>query len=169
MAKRLYGNFQRCLYLSPLALRASRCLLHEHRGEPESIEDIHAGVLCHPSLSLSGESLCERRKDLREPECHFKLALPGREGVYDPKAGNPFHREPPLQGQEFYRPDLLACSLAASGARNGKILDDEEVRLVAREKLVHLAKETTSLCGYDPLAPIHEKCRGFEDAKGEAP
>lgn len=152
-----------------VCLRSSRYAapVHCRRSESQGIEDVHAGVLCCPSLALPGEPLCERRKDLREPECHFKLALPGREGIYDREAGNPFRRQPSLEGQEFDRANLHARSLPPSRARNGKILDDEQGGLVAREKVIYLAKQTLAPCGYDTLAPIHEKCRRFEDGKGE--
>jgi hypothetical protein len=150
-------------------LARRRLANHCRRREAQGIEDVHAGVLCRPSLSLPGESLCERRKDLREPECHFELALPRREGVYDPEAGVSFRRQPSPEGQEFDRVDLLLRSFPASGARGGKILDDDQAGLVAREQLIYLAVQAASLCGYDFLAPIHEKCRSFEDAKGEAP
>lgn len=143
--------------------------VHCRRRKPKCVEDVHAGIFCHPSLALPGESLREHRKDLRKPERHFKLALLWREGIGDRKTGNPFHREPPREGQKFDRADLLARSLPAPRPRDGKILDYEQGGLVTREKLIHLAKQATALRGYDPPAPIREECRSFEDDKGESP
>src|SRR3954463_4528850 len=112
----------RCLCDVCLCPSGDAAPFHCRRRKPERIEDIHAGVLCHPRLALPGESLREHRKGICEAEGHFKFALLWREGVSDRKAGNPFRREPSLQGQEFDRADLRARSHPASRARDGKIL-----------------------------------------------
>lgn len=142
---------------------------HCRRRKPECVEDVHAGILRRPNLSLPGESLCECWKALRKPEYHFILVLPRREGIYDRKAGNPYHPHAAHDGELFHAIDFLPGALPAPAALRRQILDHEYRWLVMRQEIVYLAKQTASFCGYDPLAPIYEKCRSFEDGKGEAP
>lgn len=40
---------------------------------------------------------------------------------------------------------------------------------MVRQEILYFAKQVAGFCGYDPLAPIHEKCGSFEDGKGKAP
>jgi len=96
------------------------------------------------------------------------LALPRREGIYDCKAGSPFHPHAARDSELFHAIDFLPGPLPPPAALRRHILDHEYGRLMVRQEIVYLAKQTAGFCRYDPLAPIHEKCRSFEDGKGEA-
>lgn len=97
------------------------------------------------------------------------LLFPRREGIANPKAGDPLHSHAALQGTALYRCDLPTRSLAAAGALGRQILKHEHVWLVVGEKFVHLANKPPALIRDSLRSPIHEKRRNFENREGETP
>jgi hypothetical protein len=99
---------------------------HVHcRRKSKSIKGVRPLVLGHPGFPSPWQVLSEDRKDLGEPECHFILALPGREGISDRNAGDVFHPRAARLGELFHVMDFLPGALPPAAALRRHILDHE--------------------------------------------